>query len=196
MKKSLLLTLAMVLVCFALVFAGCTATDETVDDQNNVEDVNTNEDANNENNADNEATEPQYQYIDKADVKAIIDESQAGYVLLDLRKAADYEAGHIVTAVSADVDSAVSNSDNDTATANLQAALEAATGDALGGDNNLILICYSGQKYAQTATGLLQDMGGAATQIYTLEGGHNGWAEDADYTSYIVEGTEPGTLAE
>ena len=102
----------------ALVFAGCTATDETVDDQNNVEDVNTNEDANNENNADNEATEPQYQYIDKADVKAIIDESQAGYVLLDLRKAADYEAGHIVTAVSADVDSAVSNSDNDTATAN------------------------------------------------------------------------------
>lgn len=135
MKKSLLLTLARVLVCFALVFAGCTATDESVDDQNNVEDVNTNEDANNENNADNEATEPQYQYIDKADVKAIIDESQAGYVLLDLRKAADYEAGHIVTAVSADVDSAVSNSDNDTATANLQAALEAATGDALGGDN-------------------------------------------------------------
>ena len=60
----------------------------------------------------------------------------------------------------------------------------------------LVLICYSGKKYAETATGLLKDMGVAATQIYTLEGGHNGWAEDADYTSYIVEGAEPGALAE
>lgn len=196
MKKNLLLTLAVVLVCFALVFAGCTPAEENppANDDQNVEDVNTNEDVNNENNADNEVTETQY--IDKADVKAVIDEAQEGYVLLDLRKAADYEAGHIVTAISADVDSAVSNADNDTATANLQAALEAATGDTLGGDSNLVLICYSGKKYAETATGLLKDMGVAATQIYTLEGGHNGWAEDADYTSYIVEGAEPGALAE
>lgn len=85
----------MVLVCFALVFAVCTPAEENppANDGQNVEDVNTNEDVNNENNADNEVTETQY--IDKADVKAIIDEAQEDYVLLNLRKDTDYEAGHI-----------------------------------------------------------------------------------------------------
>lgn len=187
MKKSLLLTLGLVLVCFALVFAGCANTEEPApNDDPNVEE---NQDPNAEQDT------PEYQYITRADVKAIIDEGTEGYVLLDLRKVADYEAGHIVTAISADVDAAVSNADNDTAIANLQAALEAATGDTLGGDANMILICYSGQKYAQTATALLQDMGVAAEQIYTLEGGNNGWADDAEVADYIVEGAEPGALA-
>ena len=40
-----------------------------------------------------------------------------------------------------------------------------------------MLVCYSGKKYAEAATGLLQEMGIAAGNIYTLEGGQNGWVD-------------------
>lgn len=189
MKKNLLLVVGLVFLCVALVFAGCTQQDATDDNQQqNEENVDENVGENNGGEA-----EVETQYISKEDLKAVIDDATAGYVLVDLRKAADYEAGHIVTAVSADIDSAVSNGDNDTAIANLEAALEAATGDKLGGDNNIVLICYSGNKYAATGTDLLIGMGVDPTQLYTLTDGNNAWAEDEAYSEYLVTGTEPGT---
>lgn len=54
------------------------------------------------------------QYITKEDLKAAMDAGEAGYVLLDVRKAADYAASHIQGAYSADVDATISNSDDET----------------------------------------------------------------------------------
>ena len=66
------------------------------------------------------STEPQY--ITKEDLKADIDAGGTGYIILDVRKAADYAESHIQGAYSADVDPTISNSDDATSTANLKAA--------------------------------------------------------------------------
>ena len=130
------------------------------------------------------------QYITREDLKADLDK----YILLDVRKAADYDAEHIQGAYSADVDSSVNGTDNETSTANLKAAVLEATGSETGGEEDqFVLICYSGQKYAQTATGLLEEMGVVAGQIYTLEGGFNGWKEAGEeYTALVEHGNQAG----
>ena len=75
------------------------------------------------------------------------------------------------------MDATISNSDDETSLANLKAAVAAATGAETGnGDEKFVLICYSGKKYAEAATNLLQQMGVPAANLYTLEGGQNGWA--------------------
>ena len=69
----------------------------------------------------------------------------ANSVVLDARKAADYDAGHIVGAVSADVDGAVSGSDKSAAAANVKAVV-----DKYGKDKNYYVICYFGNRYARS----------------------------------------------
>ena len=131
------------------------------------------------------------QYITKEDLKAAMNAGEAGYVLLDVRKAADYAASHIQGAYSADVDATISNSDDETSLANLKAAVAAATGAETGnGDEKFVLICYSGKKYAEAATNLLQQMGVPAANLYTLEGGQNGWAEAGDEYVALLESGE------
>lgn len=111
----------------------------------------------------------------------------SSYVILDARKAADYEKGHIAGAVSADVDGIFSGN-KDAAAANVKAAV-----DKYGKDKKYIVICYSGNKCAKAATGLLmnngiknaniQTLGGDDSQ-YSAAGGMKAW--NAKYEGYVV----------
>ncbi len=112
----------------------------------------------------------------------------ANSVVLDARKAADYDAGHIVGAVSADVDGAVSGSDKSAAAANVKAVV-----DKYGKDKNYYVICYSGNRYAREATQFLKDNGVDEAKIFTLggndgkqsaAGGMKAW--NAKYEGYVV----------
>lgn len=111
----------------------------------------------------------------------------SSYVILDARKAADYEKGHIAGAVSADVDGIFSGN-KDAAAANVKAAV-----DKYGKDKKYIVICYSGNKYAKAATGLLMNNGIKNANIQTLggddsqqsaAGGMKAW--NAKYAGYVV----------
>lgn len=112
----------------------------------------------------------------------------SSYVILDARKAADYEKGHIAGAVSADVDGIASGNNKDAAAANVKAAV-----DKYGKDKKYIVICYSGNKYAKAATGLLMNNGIKNANIQTLggddsqqsaAGGMKAW--NAKYEGYVV----------
>ena len=92
-----------------------------------------------------------------------------GYVILDVRKAADYETSHIPGAVSADMDAAVNG---DTA-----AGEETMTAATEGLDDTLVLVCYSGKKYAQVRTNALRAIGYDMDKVVTLEGGFTAWTE-------------------
>ena len=107
------------------------------------------------------------QQLPVADAKA----NQADYVFVDVRKAADFEAGAIDGAISADMDPAVTNNDWDTAVANMQAIEKDIDG------KKVVLVCYSGKKYAQAGTDVLNAMGFDMANVYTLEGGMKAWAE-------------------
>ncbi len=114
----------------------------------------------------------------------------SSYVILDARKAADYDNGHIAGAVSADVGYYIDNkySSKDAAAANVKAAV-----DKYGKDKKYIVICYSGNRYAKVATGLLMNNGIKNANIQTLggddskqsdAGGMKAWT--AKYPSYVV----------
>lgn len=112
----------------------------------------------------------------------------SSYVILDARKAADYDNGHIAGAVSADVDGIVSGSNKDEADANVKAVV-----DKHGKDKKYIVICYSGNRYAKAATGLLKNNGVENANIETLggddsmrsnAGGMKAW--NAKHPSYVV----------
>lgn len=116
-------------------------------------------------------------YMTADEVAAVLDSD--GYTLLDLRKAADYEASHIVGSVSADMDAAV-NGDTAAGETVMKAATE-------GLDDTLILVCYSGKKYAQAGTNALSAIGYDMEKVFTLEGGFNGWSESkADLTEGLA----------
>lgn len=114
----------------------------------------------------------------------------SSYVILDARKAADYDNGHIAGAVSADVGYYIDNkySSKDAAAANVKAVVE-----KYGKDKKYIVICYSGNRYAKVATGLLmnndiknaniQTLGGDDSQ-QSAAGGMKAW--NAKYEGYVV----------
>lgn len=114
----------------------------------------------------------------------------SSYVILDARKAADYDKGHIAGAVSADVGYYIDNkySSKDAAATNVKAVV-----DKHGKDKKYIVICYSGNRYAKVATGLLMNYGIKNANIQTLggddsqrsdAGGMKAW--NAKYPSYVV----------
>lgn len=113
----------------------------------------------------------------------------SSYVILDARKAADYDNGHIAGAVSASVDGYIAEGGNkDEAAANVKAVV-----DKYGKDKKYIVICYSGNRYAKVATGLLMNNGIKNANIQTLggddsqqsaTGGMKAW--NAKYPSYVV----------
>ena len=113
----------------------------------------------------------------------------SSYVILDARKAADYDKGHIAGAVSASVDGYIAEGGNkDEAAANVKTAV-----DKYGKDKKYIVICYSGNRYAKVATGLLMNNGIKNANIQTLggddskqsdAGGMKAW--NAKYPSYVV----------
>lgn len=116
----------------------------------------------------------------------------SSYVILDARKAADYEKGHIAGAVSADVGYYIDNkySSKDAAAANVKAVVDKYDQNK---DKKYIVICYSGNRYAKVATGLLMNNGIKNANIETLggddsqqsaAGGMKAW--NAKYASYVV----------
>lgn len=119
-------------------------------------------------------TDVTMQSISQDDAQANLDNSD--YVYLDLRKAADYEAGHIPGAINADLDAVVSNGDYaagvDTMTAEAQSAID--------DDKDIVLICYSGKKYAQAGTDILNAMGADMTKVFTLDGGMKAWIGETE----------------
>ena len=114
----------------------------------------------------------------------------SSYVILDARKAADYDDGHIAGAVSADVGYYIDNkySSKDDAEAKVKDVV-----DKYGKDKKYIVICYSGNRYAKVATGLLMNSGIKNANIQTLggddsqqsaAGGMKAW--NAKYKGYVV----------
>ena len=107
------------------------------------------------------------QYITPADALAVLEDE--GYVFFDVRKVADYETSHIPGAKSYDMDAAKEGNFN-AGVATMQVATR-------GLDKNIILICYSGKRYAQATTNVLSALGYDMSKVYTLEGGFNAWSE-------------------
>lgn len=134
------------------------------------------------------AAEIEYQYIKAEDLKKNIEDGNDGYIILDVRKKEDYDAEHIKGAFSGDVDSIVNAENRDLATGNIKAALKEATGSEEGNkDSKYVLVCYSGKRYAQGATGILAELGIPKENIYTLEGGNKNWVELGDDYKSLME---------
>lgn len=64
-----------------------------------------------------------------------------------------------------------------------QAGVEAMKETAEQSDDILILVCYSGKRYAQATTNVLSALGYDLSKVYTLEGGFKAWS--AEYPENI-----------
>ena len=120
----------------------------------------------------NETTEPEtndvpMQYITPAEAKELLDDE--GYVFFDLRKTADSSVSSIPGAEAWDMDAA-KEGDAEAGKATMTEATE-------GLDKNIILICYSGKRYAQATTNALSAIGYDMSKVWTLEGGFTAWSE-------------------
>lgn len=123
----------------------------------------------------------QMQYVEKEKLKEVIESKSDEYVILDVRKADDYEKAHIDGSYGADQHAANKEGDNATGTKNLKETLKEATGNETGTeDAKYALVCYSGKSYAQKATDLMIEMGIPKDKIYTLEGGMEAWEKGGD----------------
>ena len=107
------------------------------------------------------------QYITADEAKELLENEE--YVFFDVRKAADSSTSTIPGAVAWDMDAA---KEGDAEAG--KATMTEATKDL---DKNLILVCYSGKRYAQATTNALAAIGYDMTKVFTLEGGFNGWSE-------------------
>ena len=120
----------------------------------------------------NETTEPEtndvpMQYKTPAEVKELLEDDN--YVIFDVRKAADSSASSIPGALAYDMDAA-KEGDAEAGKATMTEAAE-------GLDKNIILVCYSGKRYAQASTNALSAIGYDMSKVWTLEGGFTAWSE-------------------
>ena len=106
-------------------------------------------------------------YMTDDETEAVL--GNTDYVIVDVRKAADYAEGHIPGSVSVDMDAAV-NGDTAAGEGSMKAAFD-------GKDSTLILVCYSGKKYAQASTNALSAIGYDMSKVFTLQDGFNNWKE-------------------
>lgn len=133
----------------------------------NSQDNSSNSNSSNEGGITAPESDVEMQYMSVEDAANVL--GTDGYLFLDVRKAADYDASHIPGAVSADMDAA-KNGDFDAGVATMQAATD-------GVDDTLIVICYTGKSYAQATTNVLSALGYDMSKVYTLEGGFTAWTE-------------------
>ena len=112
-------------------------------------------------------TDVAMQYIKAEEAKELLDSDE--YVFFDIRKAADSSSNSIPGAYSWDMDAA---KEGDAEAG--KATMTEATRDL---DKKIILVCYSGKRYAQAATNALSAIGYDMTKVYTLEGGFTNWSE-------------------
>ena len=107
------------------------------------------------------------QYIKHDEAKELLNSDE--YVFFDIRKAADSSANSIPGAQAWDMDAA-KEGDAEAGKATMTKATE-------GLDKKIILVCYSGKRYAQAATNALSAIGYDMSKVYTLEGGFTNWSE-------------------
>ena len=107
------------------------------------------------------------QYIKAEEAKELLESDE--YVFFDIRKAADSSANSIPGALAYDMDAA-KEGDTEAGKATMTKATE-------GLDKKIILVCYSGKRYAQAATNALSAIGYDMSKVYTLEGGFTNWSE-------------------
>ncbi len=114
-----------------------------------------------------EAENVPMQYIKAEEAKELLEDD--GYVFFDIRKAADSSANSIPGAQAWDMDAA---KEGDAEAG--KATMTEATKDL---DKQIILVCYSGKRYAQAATNALSAIGYDMSKVWTLEGGFTNWSE-------------------
>ena len=107
------------------------------------------------------------QYIKHDEAKELLESDE--YVFFDIRKAADSSANSIPGAESWDMDAAKEG--------DAEAGKATMTEATKGLDKKIILVCYSGKRYAQAATNALSAIGYDMSKVYTLEGGFTNWSE-------------------
>ena len=107
------------------------------------------------------------QYIKHDEAKELLENDE--YVFFDIRKAADSSANSIPGAQAWDMDAA-KEGDAEAGKATMTKATE-------GLDKKIILVCYSGKRYAQAATNALSAIGYDMSKVFTLEGGFTNWSE-------------------
>lgn len=108
------------------------------------------------------------------------------YVILDARKAADFEEGHIAGAVSADMDGFVGKSITEAQSkANVKAVV-----DKYGKNKKYAIICYSGNRYAQAASAELRSLGVSNDNIFTLGGDKARKSSDGGMKAWKAAGYE------
>ena len=107
------------------------------------------------------------QYITADEAKELLESDE--YVFFDIRKAADSSANSIPGAQKWDMDAAKEG--------DAEAGKATMTEATKGLDKKIILVCYSGKRYAQAATNALAAIGYDMSKVYTLEGGFTNWSE-------------------
>ena len=107
------------------------------------------------------------QYITADEAKELVNSDE--YVFFDVRKAADSSANSIPGAQAWDMDAAKEG--------DAEAGKATMTEATKGLDKKIILVCYSGKRYAQAATNALSAIGYDMSKVYTLEGGFTNWSE-------------------
>ena len=107
------------------------------------------------------------QYIKADEAKELLNDD--AYVFFDIRKAADSSANSIPGALAYDMDAAKEG--------DAEAGKATMTEATKGLDKKIILVCYSGKRYAQAATNALSAIGYDMSKVYTLEGGFTNWSE-------------------
>ena len=107
------------------------------------------------------------QYIKHDEAKELLNSDE--YVFFDIRKAADSSANSIPGAQKWDMDAAKEG--------DAEAGKATMTEATKGLDKKIILVCYSGKRYAQAATNALSAIGYDMSKVYTLEGGFTNWSE-------------------
>ncbi len=112
-------------------------------------------------------TDVAMQYIKADEAKELLENDE--YVFFDIRKAADSSANTIPGALAYDMDKAKEG--------DAEAGKATMTEATKGLDKKIILVCYSGKRYAQAATNALSAIGYDMSKVYTLEGGFTNWSE-------------------
>ncbi|MBQ7896000.1 MAG: ABC transporter substrate-binding protein [Oscillospiraceae bacterium] len=107
------------------------------------------------------------QYKTPAEAKELLNND--AYVFFDLRKAADSSAATVPGAQAWDMDKA-KEGDVEYGKKTMKEATK-------GLDKEIVLVCYSGKRYAQAATNALSAIGYDMSKVWTLEGGFTAWSE-------------------
>ena len=119
------------------------------------------------------------QYIKADEAKDLVNSDE--YVFFDVRKAADSSANSIPGAYAWDMDAAKEG--------DAEAGKATMTEATKGLDKKIIVVCYSGKRYAQATTNALSAIGYDMSKVYTLEGGFTNWSET--YPELTTTGVAP-----